>query len=1432
MDVDVNVAAIVNEVKGSLGGQSSEDEGIFVSQKLEGLIEQPGIASVSVDVQHLQNEGNIESNKISLSGVSPEVDHSDDSEDDVNSRVIAARRKTVAILSDDEENDEGDGLTVNSTRQSVMVFSDEEGDSHIFKKRIYQKPPVDSEDDNSDHGTQKSSPSKGTGSPLPAKPVYQYNSDLYDAEMSDEEEHKPESLEHLDNEEVSDNKNKNKKAQRQAYKDRKNNARTIRSESQRMVRESNYTLPYHKPKQRSLSEFMNRRKKATPPISTSQRSIKMSMKNLETLCLLEQKKKEVEDFYKSDSDHEDPDDEDWTPGDEGPPDKPRLSEEISSENKIKAFPPTESKEDQLEEDNCKAQKIDEGSSLKLTFKVSEDEDLPDLIIQRVARCDVEKDQDQQMGSSDEQNVSDETNAVTTDSADPNKINDSGILTQVSSQEEYLCDEVALDASNTKERIDCNRMNEMQKDNKEEGEKSNDDNGSCNTVELRENDEGNLVTTKASVTDSEIPVLTEMTHRTPKLNKFSGILPDSLLTEIAMSTPKLSLCEGDFIDLNEDKTNATPKSKAGVHELMNRFVKHTNTKKEPKEKQEVNLSIVSKEKDCEGNEKLVASSVVVNLAEEEEKFGDPVPGARMVLLKMALQSKIMEKREKERLRKVKEKQFLDNEQVMQDYHDDGALPDEEELTDQSETEYETESEPEENDIIIKDKKKKKNAYLDDEAEEEDDMDVDEAEYDDNCDEKYSAQENEDSNDTVALPNMEEESTGRDESQGDEQLRLQWDDTQDIKSTPRVTEIPRDSSTLSNADLFTTPSLKKDLAANSSVLSIADLFATQSVRKGESGDKDSMDSSFELFGSVIPAHQPGGGLKLGYNDQHSETDNDPGFLTPLTRSKSSFFDPAKECDLSLPIENTQDLFDTSLADTSAQPSPCPVNLHLTPLKDSQFSEESQIDSNNASVKLKLDFTGLENSQESDELVGLCSGNFSATRPASKMNINDLMGLCSGRFTSQVNEKSEKEFKMPAAFSALSENRDKPSEEDDELLELCSGQFTKQKQDNLSCIENELPLLKDHSRDNSGVTEAENKVTAEPQMIIMSSDEENNDKDMRNKRKKKRRRIIAFSVFFCDDEDAQDAVEYDDEENEVARTTFTGVQRQMKGGIRADFLDQEAELSDEDIEVSEDEEERGEDQLELEEGDLEAYDENELRDQVGRAHLKTLLDSDKREIRLLQEMYLEDGELHGEGRQRQFRWKNVDVDDDDDGKRFLSDNEGEEEDDTEDAAWRKERFEREKFLKDQKEKADQTEVNVFEIGKKTLLRSSSHTTEVKQEPLKESTNSVPTVGAPAKNGFQANPYSILAKRGSFLSRDKNTLARIAEFTKGKVNGVGTAKQSGNFVFQHLSAEEIKEKEGKVKTMNRSQSLPASKRTKHDRSFFSMDPSSQSSSIFSHLL
>lgn len=38
------------------------------------------------------------------------------------------------------------------------------------------------------------------------------------------------------------------------------------------------------------------------------------------------------------------------------------------------------------------------------------------------------------------------------------------------------------------------------------------------------------------------------------------------------------------------------------------------------------------------------------------------------------------------------------------------------------------------------------------------------------------------------------------------------------------------------------------------------------------------------------------------------------------------------------------------------------------------------------------------------------------------------------------------------------------------------------------------------------------------------------------------------------------------------------------------------------------------------------------------RRVLDQDTREVKMLQELLLDDGELHGTGRQRQFRWRNI--------------------------------------------------------------------------------------------------------------------------------------------------------------------------------------------------
>ena len=88
----------------------------------------------------------------------------------------------------------------------------------------------------------------------------------------------------------------------------------------------------------------------------------------------------------------------------------------------------------------------------------------------------------------------------------------------------------------------------------------------------------------------------------------------------------------------------------------------------------------------------------------------------------------------------------------------------------------------------------------------------------------------------------------------------------------------------------------------------------------------------------------------------------------------------------------------------------------------------------------------------------------------------------------------------------------------------------------------------------------------------------------------------------------------------------------------MENEAELSGDEPE-SGDEDERGLDRIEMEEGDLDDLDEDEVRDRLGQIHQKQLLDEDRRDVKLLQEAFLEDGEFHSDkARARAFRWKDI--------------------------------------------------------------------------------------------------------------------------------------------------------------------------------------------------
>ncbi|CAG2199645.1 Claspin [Mytilus edulis] len=161
-----------------------------------------------------------------------------------------------------------------------------------------------------------------------------------------------------------------------------------------------------------------------------------------------------------------------------------------------------------------------------------------------------------------------------------------------------------------------------------------------------------------------------------------------------------------------------------------------------------------------------------------------------------------------------------------------------------------------------------------------------------------------------------------------------------------------------------------------------------------------------------------------------------------------------------------------------------------------------------------------------------------------------------------------------------------------------------------------------------------------------------------------------------------------------------------IRKEFVDEEAELSgseydsDENIDLAEED-----DIMEAELGDADVTaTEDELRDQVGRAHLKQLIDDDKRELMRFQEMYLPDGDLHSDaGRLRRFKWSGIDDDTQQDMFYDQSDEEKEDEE-GEEAKWRKDRFEREKWLQEQQmenEKGEDEDSQFLKLGKVFLVQ-----------------------------------------------------------------------------------------------------------------------------------
>ncbi|XP_065579446.1 claspin-like isoform X2 [Artemia franciscana] len=383
----------------------------------------------------------------------------------------------------------------------------------------------------------------------------------------------------------------------------------------------------------------------------------------------------------------------------------------------------------------------------------------------------------------------------------------------------------------------------------------------------------------------------------------------------------------------------------------------------------------------------------------------------------------------------------------------------------------------------------------------------------------------------------------------------------------------------------------------------------------------------------------------------------------------------------------------------------------------------------------------------------------------NVNDeeLMALCSGKFETQkslLSNSQEEEDKNPH------NEEGNISEEEEEY------------KSSVSRVRRRITLDEDDSDGENG-EEANQPGNDENEEKLISvridSDEEEGKKESR-----KSRRIVLSDddddnveveeseasddeYETKDDVSEEDAevkdVAYDSDENEIPTQLVNN-----KGKLRKEFLENEAELSGSEL-GSGDENEDGLDDYEEDDGDKEEFDENQLRNEVEKIHLKNLLDEDQRDVRLFQEFFLEDGELHtdGPGRQRRFRWANL-VDDDNDEIKKNSDDEVFEEEGIDVESWRVQRHEREKFLTESQELAETEFISMDDsqllmLGKKAIMKSSRKLDGKVVEETVESTNIISTM--PESPDLKKTKAVI--KRGSFLSFKEDVLTRLAAISKG---------------------------------------------------------------------
>ena len=431
----------------------------------------------------------------------------------------------------------------------------------------------------------------------------------------------------------------------------------IYSESQRIFRQSGMQVGYHRPKQRTLEEFLQRKKKQViDQVIGDDLKIRKVSVNTELERKLEECEKATEEFYKNDEDEED---------DEGLDENEVVSQEKESEEIVEKI------EDNAEK-NEESQVVSECGD---NIEPATEKEIPDL------------DEDK---SEEEQTVNDSgivPNCVTPENSNENSNENSDEAKTSTNSEE---DSLKLFLEPDTEKLEGNSDSEdlIQSSQKQEIEQS--------------------------LSEKTNPVLTRKFLKGGQNTAAFDLLQAKLELK-----PKLGkdMFDNDNIFLEDpDK----PEGMEMFLQRFSKHAKANSALPAPKAvKKNMDISIVRKETDGQGQEHLRSETIKykVDLSHLKKNVEDR-PGAQLVALKQTLKAQIFQKRRAEHEKRMQTKE-QDNEDNDQD-DDEEILEDEEFEEDMEESEGETEPSESDEDTYVKSEKKSriKSAFVDDEAEEED------------------------------------------------------------------------------------------------------------------------------------------------------------------------------------------------------------------------------------------------------------------------------------------------------------------------------------------------------------------------------------------------------------------------------------------------------------------------------------------------------------------------------------------------------------------------------------------------------------------------------------------------------------------------------------------------------------------------------------------